>query len=539
MKSSTTPRKRSKRAPPPDPTLGQAQGLQQTMSHIAVLERAIARILLLRFQQDIARLYSARLYNVSQIYIPALIRKVLSVAGPGWFLLNGDGEDIRDLFRGAIAMDLRQAGERTATKSILWSYTALRHFALSHDVRICGKRGLHSLHLLPFYPQLKVHLDSLEAMPHPTFQKPPQLGPLTYGLETVEAHAKMACSSDKDWRAKSRTVYFKLIDTLWSVAREFDVRGYGLVLREKLTGKWCDCGCSTDHLGEVCERTVREEESNCSAHRRKTRAGKEREWDGRGIGVYGWNTLDEEDLWEIELDFGGWDGSPVFPGDHTECKGTEDAMTVSELMEWRYVRAERSKELGNSAYRKGDYEVATKYYDCALAIEPELPHYQLNLAAAYLKLNRWMEAEKACTGALIQHRSSKGYFRRARSRRMMGKLDEAARDLRAALKIQPNNLEIQAELDAVSLSRLEAKTRPEVDYPPDPGQPCPASGSSPSSSRTMRKPPLTTSPFELTDRDKRRLKFTLRPLTVEIPSQPSEKESFAYPSWDRYDVKPV
>lgn len=312
-----------------------------------------------------------------------------------------------------------------------------------------------------------------------------------------------------------------------------------LLLREKLTGKWCDCGCSTDHLGEVCERTVREEEANCSAHRRKTRAGKEREWDGRGIGVFGWNTLDEEDLWEVELDFGGWDGSPVFPGDNAGYDGAEDPMTVSELMEWRYVRAERSKEQGNAAYRKGDYEVAAKYYDRALAIEPELPHYQLNLAAAYLKLNRWMEAEKACTGALIQHRSSKGYFRRARSRRMMGKLDEAARDLRAALRIQPHNLEIQAELDAVNMSRLEPKIKPEINYPPDPGQSCEASGSSPPSTRTKQKAAQPPCPFELTDRDRRRLKLTVRPLTIDIPSSPCEKESFAYPSWDRFDVKPV
>jgi len=242
MKSSSTTRKRIKRALQPDPTLD--QGLRQTMSSIAVLERTIARILLLRFQQDIARLYSARLYNVSQVYIPALMRKVLAVAGPGWFLANEDNEEIRDLFRGAIAMDLRQAGERTATKSILWSYTALRHFALSHDVQICSKRGLHSLHLLPYYPQLKAHLDILESAPHPIFQKPPQLGPLTYGLEIVETHAKLSCSHDKDWRAKTRMSYYKLVDALWNVACEFDVRGYGLVLREKLTGKWCDCGCS-------------------------------------------------------------------------------------------------------------------------------------------------------------------------------------------------------------------------------------------------------------------------------------------------------
>jgi hypothetical protein len=313
------------------------KGLQDTMSSIATLERAISRVLLLRFQQDIARLYSARLYNVSQVYIPQLMRQCLQHVGPGWFLTNYDQEDIRDLFRGAIAMDLRQAGERTATKSILWSYTALRHFAMSHDVHICKKRGLHSLHLLPFYPYLKAHLDSLENLPHPTFCKPPQLGPLTFGLETVEQYTRN--STDKEWKAKIRLGYYRLVDTLWSVAREFDVRGYGLVLREKLTDKWCDCGCSTDHLGEVCEKTVREDESEVGR-----RPGKEREWDGRGSGVYGWNTLDEEDLWEVELDFGGFEPGPELHHD-LDCEDTTSDMTIGELMEWRYIRAEKSKEM--------------------------------------------------------------------------------------------------------------------------------------------------------------------------------------------------
>lgn len=310
----------------PDPYLD--RGLQQTMSSIATLERAISRLLLLRFQQDIARLYSARLYNVTQMYLPQLMQSTIQEAGPGWMALHAADDEIKDFFRGAIAMDLRQAGERTATKSILWSYTALRHFAMSHDVHICKKRGLHSLHLLPFYPYLRAHLDCLESLPAPKFSKPPQLGPITYGLEAVEHCYR---GSDPEWRAKIRMGYNRLVDTLWQVAREYDVRGYGLVLRDKLTDKWCECGCSTDHLGEVCETTVREDEEECGK-----RPGKEREWDGRGSGVYGWNTLDEEDLWEIDLDFGGLDPD--------EYEGATSDMTISELMEWRYFRAEREKQ---------------------------------------------------------------------------------------------------------------------------------------------------------------------------------------------------
>ena len=77
-------------------------------------------------------------------------------------------------------------------------------------------------------------------------------------------------------------------------------------------------------------------------------------------------------------------------------------------MEWRYMCAEREKEQvtitktrlfaterlctmqGNLAFKKGEYEKAIVHYNDAYRIEPELPHYQLNLAAAYLKLNKYV-----------------------------------------------------------------------------------------------------------------------------------------------------
>lgn len=141
---------------------------------------------------------------------------------------------------------------------------------------------------------------------------------------------------DANWKEKIRYGYEKLAMTLWRVAREFDIRGYGLVLREKLTTKWCDCGCSTDHLGEVCEKTVREEEEDSGV-----RIGKQREWDGRGRGIYGWETEEEEDIWDISLDFGG--------PDPDECvEGIDPDMTIEEMMEWRYLKAEREKEQVNA-----------------------------------------------------------------------------------------------------------------------------------------------------------------------------------------------
>ena len=259
--------------------------MQKPLSPVAQLERAIAQMLLIRFEQDIARLFSTHIYWVASLQLPTFMTRCLTVAGPGWVAINADSDQIKDFFRGAIAMDLRQAGDRVATKSVLWSYTALRHFATSNNVHICRTRGLYSHGLLPYYPSLKAHLETLQASPPPTFSKPPHLGPITDGLRGLEKkleakYKKIPAGSsewDSEWKLKVRTGYERLTDTLWQVAQEFDVRGYGTVLREKLSSNWCDCGCSTDHLSEVCERTVKEGELES-----KVRAGKGREWDGRG-----------------------------------------------------------------------------------------------------------------------------------------------------------------------------------------------------------------------------------------------------------------
>ena len=51
-----------------------------------------------------------------------------------------------------------------------------------------------------------------------------------------------------------------------------------------------------------------------------------------------WDTADEEDVWDVERDF-------VSPDpDEYEAHPIESDMTVGELMEWRYIRAEREKE---------------------------------------------------------------------------------------------------------------------------------------------------------------------------------------------------
>ncbi|PPR07540.1 hypothetical protein CVT24_006988, partial [Panaeolus cyanescens] len=165
------------------------QRLTTALTAVSHLERSISRLLLLRYDQDIARLFSTHLHRVAMVHLPAFVIRVASVAGPGWLAWNigngngngqgiggevstttfkipmnvvDPGEAVRDWLRTLIGMDLREVGERVATKSVLWSYTALREFAISNNIPICSKTGLHSLRLLPHYPALKAHVEALE-----------------------------------------------------------------------------------------------------------------------------------------------------------------------------------------------------------------------------------------------------------------------------------------------------------------------------------------------------------------------------------------
>lgn len=107
------------------------RGISNAMTAVSQLERAIARIFLLRFEQDIARLFSTHLYCVALIHLPTFVMRCITVGGTGWVAHNADCEDIKDFFRSVVSMELRQSGERVATKSVLWSYTALRDFVRS------------------------------------------------------------------------------------------------------------------------------------------------------------------------------------------------------------------------------------------------------------------------------------------------------------------------------------------------------------------------------------------------------------------------
>ncbi|KAH9066280.1 hypothetical protein EDB87DRAFT_702726 [Lactarius vividus] len=115
------------------------------------------------------------------------------------------------------------------------------------------------------------------------------------------------------------------------------------------------------------------------------------------------------------------------------------------------MAAAASKEKGNAAFKAGDYPAAIGHYTAATIADPSDPTYLLNRAAAYLKLSKCEDAERDCSTVLnlSNNKNVKAFFRRAQARVSLQKLGEAHNDLQWALKIEPNNNAVKAELARV------------------------------------------------------------------------------------------
>jgi len=69
-------------------------------------------------------------------------------------------------------------------------------------------------------------------------------------------------------------------------------------------------------------------------------------------------------------------------------------------------KAEEAKSKGNEAYKKKDFETALKFYDEALAIDPENIIYYTNKAAVYFEMAKYDECRAQCHLALEKSKFS-------------------------------------------------------------------------------------------------------------------------------------
>ncbi|KAJ8363147.1 hypothetical protein SKAU_G00119780 [Synaphobranchus kaupii] len=158
----------------------------------------------------------------------------------------------------------------------------------------------------------------------------------------------------------------------------------------------------------------------------------------------------------------------------------------------RTALADRKRERGNAYYQRGDYAFAVNSYGIALQVsessskvditpqeEAELLDVKVkclnNMAAAQLKLDHLEAALRSCISVLVhQPDNVKALFRKGKVLALRGEYTDAIRDLKSALKLEPSNKTIHAELSKLVKKHSEHKGAEQAMYKKMLGNPSPA-----------------------------------------------------------------
>ncbi|XP_026873945.2 peptidyl-prolyl cis-trans isomerase FKBP8 [Electrophorus electricus] len=163
----------------------------------------------------------------------------------------------------------------------------------------------------------------------------------------------------------------------------------------------------------------------------------------------------------------------------------------------RISLASRKRERGNVHYQRGDYAFAVNSYGIALQIteassrvdispqeEDELLDVKVkclnNMAAAQLKLDHYDAALRSCVSVLAhQPDNIKALFRQGKVLALRGEYADAIKILKRALKLEPSNKTIHAELSKLVKKHSEQKGAEQAMYKKMLGNPPDSTGQKP------------------------------------------------------------
>ncbi|SPO24794.1 uncharacterized protein UTRI_01779_B [Ustilago trichophora] len=111
------------------------------------------------------------------------------------------------------------------------------------------------------------------------------------------------------------------------------------------------------------------------------------------------------------------------------------------------IKAQAAKQQGNEAFGNKQYAEAIGFYSAAHIADPTEPTYPLNRAMAYIKLDKFVDAERDCTTALsLSPNNVKALYRRATAKVGADELESAIGDYEAVLRLDTGNAEAKAGL---------------------------------------------------------------------------------------------
>ncbi|OXC67941.1 hypothetical protein AYX13_03625 [Cryptococcus neoformans] len=121
-------------------------------------------------------------------------------------------------------------------------------------------------------------------------------------------------------------------------------------------------------------------------------------------------------------------------------------------------KSEASRAEGNTAFKKGKWVEAIGHYTNAVIYNPEDPVAYCNRAQAFLKLDKYHDAERDCTSALALPKGKnniKALYRRGLARKGMEKVEGALSDMEEVLRLDKSNSAVKPELEELQ----EMKTK--------------------------------------------------------------------------------
>lgn len=136
----------------------------------------------------------------------------------------------------------------------------------------------------------------------------------------------------------------------------------------------------------------------------------------------------------------------------------EKEVQMEELMS-TMPEDEVAKSRGNTAFKRGDFDMAERYYSQAIRCNNSSPIYFCNRALSRIKLRRFSEAVEDCTCALqIDPMSTKALLRRGHSHLEMGSIGKAVKDFQNVMQLEPGNPDAVKKMQEVEKRKADLLT---------------------------------------------------------------------------------
>jgi tetratricopeptide (TPR) repeat protein len=126
-------------------------------------------------------------------------------------------------------------------------------------------------------------------------------------------------------------------------------------------------------------------------------------------------------------------------------------------------QAEKQKNLGNDAFKAGNYAKAIEYYTYATELDPRSPVYFTNRSMCYFKMQEWAKSLRDADKSIALNANwVKGYYRAGMAQIELGQLKEALANLEKAAELEPATPAYAAAADDCRIKYYATLSKPEI-----------------------------------------------------------------------------